>query len=290
MVVGPLLPLGGPNHQTRRGGTPESHLGPPGTSLGNPSSGSPKGTRSGTPSGSGDTPARASSPHTLGARRPGSVSTTAPARLLDPTAGVGGYVLTALRPCGPIGVQGILSPSGVSFSSAWAPAQPSPPSSPRTLGVPLTSIRDPGGPAAGDAPPAAPSLPGPIPGGPLFGAARTPRLPQPAPPGRDAGQPRPPGALLAGRGSAATPIHRAPRPGAQRQLPPNLYGASGPRQTHQGAGSSESASSRRPGSDGHFDTRAAACVRGSASPPLTTAGSQRDGETAGTVGTAPLGR
>ncbi|KAJ1152413.1 hypothetical protein NDU88_005188 [Pleurodeles waltl] len=104
MVVGPLLPSGGPNHQTRRGGTPESHPGPPGTSSSNPSSGSPKGTKSGTPSGSGDTPARDSSPHTLGARRPGSGSTTAPPRLLDPSAGV-----------------------GVPFTSAWAPAQPSPP-------------------------------------------------------------------------------------------------------------------------------------------------------------------
>ncbi|KAJ1119384.1 hypothetical protein NDU88_007570 [Pleurodeles waltl] len=156
--------------------------------------------------------------------------------------------------------------------SAWAPAQLSPSqlaADPRYAAHLTQESR--GGLAAGDTLVAALSLPGRIPEDPFLGAAQTP------------------GAPLAGRGSAASSIHRSPRSKAQRRLLLSLHSTPAPRQSHQGAGSSESVSPRRPGSDVHFDTWAAARIRGSASMPLTTSGPGRDGEIAGTAGTAPLG-
>ncbi|KAJ1150539.1 hypothetical protein NDU88_003330 [Pleurodeles waltl] len=95
----------------------------------------------------------------------------------------------------------------------------------------------------------------------FLGAARTPRLLQSASPGRHAAEPGTPGAPLAGRGSATSSIHRSPHSRAQRWLLFSLHGTPAPRQSLQGAGSSESVSPRRPSSGGHFDTRAAACIR-----------------------------
>ncbi|KAJ1128525.1 hypothetical protein NDU88_006903 [Pleurodeles waltl] len=109
----------------------------------------------------------------------------------------------------------------------------------------------------------------------VFKAARTPGTP---------------GAPFAARGSAVPSIHQGPRSRAQRRLPPGHRCTPGPGQLRQGAGSSESAFPGGSGSDGHFLTPAVSRERGSASPPLTTSGPPRDGEIAGMVGTAPLGR
>ncbi|KAJ1089999.1 hypothetical protein NDU88_003139 [Pleurodeles waltl] len=116
-----------------------------------------------------------------------------------------------------------------------------------------------------------------------------PQLPQPVPPDRRAAQPGTPGAPLTAQGRAVPQSTgtRTPGPSAGSPSPPPHPRS---KQLRQGAGSSESVCPGGSGSNRHFLAPAASRERGSASPPLTTLGPQRDGEITGMVGTAPLGR
>ncbi|KAJ1165932.1 hypothetical protein NDU88_006349 [Pleurodeles waltl] len=178
-------------------------------------------------------------------------------------------------------------------SPSWSVPEPGSQLHYRPCGLPHTAhlTWEPGGPPPqGALPSRLLRRPGGSGGDQVVKAARTPQLRQLAPPGSRAAQPGTPGAPFAARGSAVPSIHQGPRSRAQRRLPPGHRCTPGPGQLRQGAGSSESALPGGSGSDGHFLTPAASREWGSASPPLTTSGPQRDGEIAGMVGTAPLGR
>ncbi|KAJ1195596.1 hypothetical protein NDU88_004873 [Pleurodeles waltl] len=203
--------------------------------------------------------------------------------------------LSSFRGAGGASLQGCLvcsrsgRPRGGSLLEclgAWVLA-PLSPSRPAAHCSPHLGAR--GGPTAGGAPIAAPSPPGWIRRRSALQAARTPQLPQPALPDRRAAQPGTPGAPLTAQGRAVPQSTgtRTPGPSAGSPSPPPHPRS---KQLRQGAGSSESVCPGGSGSDGHFLAPAASRERGSASPPLTTLGPQRDGEITGMVGTAPLGR